>query len=75
MDKRDGCSTLRWFKEPLTKGPMKGSKLDAVKYYAMLQDYYRKRGWDQRGIPKKVTLDKLGISNVAKELKKYVELS
>jgi aldehyde:ferredoxin oxidoreductase len=66
---------MRWFREPLTKGPLKGSKLDSAKFALMLQNYYKKRGWDERGIPKKLTLDKLGISSVAKELKKYVNLS
>ena len=66
---------VRWFKEPLTKGPLKGSKLDSVKYGVMLQKYYKKRGWDQRGIPKKITLKKLGLSDVAKQLNKYVKLS
>jgi len=66
---------LRWFKEPLTKGPMKGSILDPARFDIMLQNYYKKRGWDQRGVPKKATLNKLGISNVAKELRKYVSLS
>jgi len=66
---------LRWFKEPLTQGPLKGSKLDPVKYDVMLQNYYKKRGWDGRGIPKKITLKKLGLSDVAKQLDKYVKLS
>jgi aldehyde:ferredoxin oxidoreductase len=66
---------LRWFKEPLTKGPMKGSVLDLMKYNGMLQKYYKKRGWDERGIPKKTTLKKLGLSDVAKQLDKYVKLS
>ena len=65
----------RWFKEPLTKGPLKGSKLDSVKYDIMLQRYYKKRGWDERGIPKKITLKKLGLPDVAKQLNKYVKLS
>jgi aldehyde:ferredoxin oxidoreductase len=66
---------VRWFNEPLTKGPLKGSKLDSANFAVMLQSYYKKRGWDERGIPKRTTLSKLGISNVAKELDKYVELS
>jgi aldehyde:ferredoxin oxidoreductase len=66
---------MRWFREPLTKGPLKGSKLDSAKFALMLQNYYKKRGWDERGIPKKLTLDKLGISSVAKELNKCVNLS
>jgi len=66
---------MRWFKEPLTEGPLKGSMLDLLKYDVMLKKYYRKRGWDERGIPKKTTLKKLGLSDVAKQLNKYVKLS
>jgi len=66
---------MRWFREPLTKGPVKDSTLDSAKFVIMLQNYYKKRGWDERGIPKKATLSKLGVSNVAKELNKYVKLS
>jgi len=65
----------RWFEEPLTKGPLKGAKLDRTKYDTMLQMYYRKRGWDKRGIPTKTTLNKLGLEDVAEQLKKHVKLS
>lgn len=65
----------RWFKEPLTKGSLKGSRLDRSKYSSMLQTYYKRRGWDERGIPTKKTLNGLGLDNVAKELNKYVKLS
>lgn len=64
----------RWFEEPLTKGPLKGAKLDKTKYDALLNKYYRKRGWDKRGIPTKTTLKKLGLEDVAKKLKKHVKL-
>jgi len=40
----------------------------------MLQNYYRKRGWDGRGIPKKLTLSKLGLKDVVQELRKHVKL-
>jgi len=66
---------MRWFKEPLTEGPLKGANLDFLKYSTMLKKYYRKRGWDERGIPKKTTLKKLGLPDVAKQLDKYVKLS
>ena len=66
---------VRWFKEPLTEGPIKGSKLDLVKYEGLLKKYYRKRGWDERGIPKKTTLKKLGLSDVARQLENYIRLS
>jgi len=64
----------RWFEEPLTKGAFKGAKLDRAKYDVMLQKYYERRGWDQRGIPTKTTLNKLGLGDVGKQLKKRVKL-
>ena len=65
----------RWFEEPLTKGSLKGAKLDRTKYDKMLQMYYEKRGWDERGIPRESTLANLGLGNVAKELGAHVSLS
>jgi aldehyde:ferredoxin oxidoreductase len=64
----------RWFEEPLSKGALKGAKLDRTKYDVMLQRYYKKRGWDERGIPTKTTLKRLGLEDVAKQLKKRVKL-
>ncbi|MEM1563403.1 MAG: aldehyde ferredoxin oxidoreductase family protein [Candidatus Bathyarchaeia archaeon] len=64
----------RWFEEPLTKGNLKGSKLDKAKYEVMLNMYCRKRGWDERGIPTKTTLERLGLKDVAKQLKKHIKL-
>jgi aldehyde:ferredoxin oxidoreductase len=64
----------RWFEEPLTKGALKGAKLDRTKYDVMLRMYYRKRGWDERGIPTKTTLKRLGLEDVTKKLKKHVRL-
>lgn len=65
----------RWFTEPLTRGPLKGAKLDKVKYETMLQMYYEKRGWDNRGIPTKSTLNKLGLPDVAQQLSQQVQLT
>lgn len=56
----------RWFKEPLTKGPEKGAKLDYDGYNKMLDWYYEMRGWDKNGVPTKETLEKLGLSEVTK---------
>jgi aldehyde:ferredoxin oxidoreductase len=60
----------RWFEEPITKGSLKGVALDRTKYETMLQTYYQKRGWDERGIPTKTTLKKLELEDAAKQLKK-----
>ena len=64
----------RWFDEPVKEGPFKGATLDREKYDRMLQLYYGKRGWDDRGIPTKSTLVKLGLGDVAQELGRYVRL-
>ena len=64
----------RWFDEPLTKGPYKGATLDRDRYEVMLQWYYKRRGWDRRGIPTEATLKRLGLKDVAKELKQHVQL-
>ena len=65
----------RWFDEPIKEGPFKGTTLDREKYNRMLQLYYDKRGWDDRGIPTKSTLAKLGLEDVAHELVRYVKLA
>jgi aldehyde:ferredoxin oxidoreductase len=65
----------RWHSDPLTKGPLKGVKLDKIRYEAMLQLYYKKRGWDNRGIPTKSTFRKLGLDDVANELSGHIQLS
>ena len=58
----------KWFESPLTKGPLFGAKLDPEKYRAMLEYYYKLRGWDSNGIPRKSTLSKFGLDYVAKGL-------
>jgi len=64
----------RWFKEPLTKGDLKGKHLYKDKYDDLLQSYYDKRGWDDRGIPTKETMRRLGLEKEAEELSEYTEL-
>jgi len=65
---------MRWFKEPLAEGALKGSMLDYEKYNGMLSTYYEKRGWDEQGIPKKSTLARLGLHDAAEQLEAYVKL-
>jgi aldehyde:ferredoxin oxidoreductase len=55
----------RWFEEPQPKGKMKGVKVDRQKYDQMLSWYYELRGWDQNGVPRKETLESLGLRGVA----------
>jgi len=65
----------RWFEEPLTKGPHKGAKLDKNKFEELLSGYYTERGWDERGVPRKSTFEKLGLSDVAAQLENFVKLN
>ncbi|WP_010478192.1 tungsten-containing formaldehyde ferredoxin oxidoreductase [Thermococcus zilligii] len=64
----------RWFTEGLKSGPHRGQHLDREKYDGLLSEYYRIRGWDERGIPKKETLRKLGLEEVIPELEKVTKL-
>ncbi|MFX1474209.1 MAG: aldehyde ferredoxin oxidoreductase family protein [Promethearchaeota archaeon] len=64
----------RWFKEPLTKGPLAGATLDSAGYDKLLSWYYEKRGWDKRGIPTKATLKSLELEWAIPELEKVVAL-
>jgi len=64
----------RWFKEGLKSGPHKGQHLEKEKYDTLLSEYYKLRGWDERGIPKKETLKELGLEEVIPELEKVTKL-
>ena len=55
---------LRWFREPLTRGPLKGARLDMEAYQALLDEYYRLRGWGRDGVPRRSTLSRLGLSAI-----------
>ncbi|MEM1675739.1 MAG: aldehyde ferredoxin oxidoreductase family protein [Desulfurococcaceae archaeon] len=65
---------MRWFKHPLTKGPYAGVKLDINKYNEMLDMYYQLRGWDERGVPRRETLEKLGLKETINVLDSIVGL-
>jgi aldehyde:ferredoxin oxidoreductase len=64
----------KWFKQPLTKGPLKGAHLDYEGYNRLLNYYYEIRGWDANGVPTKETLKRLGLDYVIPQLEKFVEL-
>ena len=61
ISRKDDTLPKRFVEEPLPGGPHKGQRIskEAMKY--MLDDYYRIRGWDEQGRPKKETLKRLGL--------------
>jgi len=56
------------------EGIIAGRVLEYDKYDQMLDHYYQLRAWDKRGIPKKQTMEELGLSEEAQELEDYVKL-
>ena len=60
----------KWFAQPITRGPLRGAKLDPEGYTMMLRHYYSLRGWDERGIPRRSTLERLGLGYVVPTLEK-----
>lgn len=45
--------------EPMPDGPPKGN---VVSLEEMLLEYYSLRGWDERGVPKKETMEALSLA-------------
>jgi aldehyde:ferredoxin oxidoreductase len=58
------------FYEPLPNGPYAGKTTDRAKVKSKMQTYFQTLGWDERGIPTRETLDKLGLSDVEPFMRK-----
>jgi aldehyde:ferredoxin oxidoreductase len=58
------------FYEPLPSGPYKGKTTDKQLVDEKLQAYFETLGWDDRGIPTKVTLKKLDLADLEPMMKK-----
>jgi len=61
--RKDDTLPERYFKEPTPMGlPIaKGRKIDRERFEKMLDEYYELHNWDKNGVPKKETLEKLGL--------------
>lgn len=56
----------KFFKKALKGGPTDGWKLDKSQFENGLNEYYRHSGWEEKsGIPKRVTLERLGLTLLA----------
>ncbi|HSR10856.1 MAG TPA: aldehyde ferredoxin oxidoreductase C-terminal domain-containing protein, partial [Thermodesulfobacteriota bacterium] len=61
----------RFFKEGLVGGPNNGMVVDREKFDTILDEYYAARGWNEKtGLPKKETLKRLGLDDIAEDLGK-----
>lgn len=63
--RKDDRIPERFLKEPAPAGPCKGH---VVELDEMLEEYYRLRGYDERGYPSYEKLREVGLEDVAKEL-------
>jgi aldehyde:ferredoxin oxidoreductase len=61
MSRSDDTLPKRYFDEPVPRGPARGSVVDREDFDSMLDENYRLHGWDHNGIPRKGTLERLGI--------------
>lgn len=70
LTRKDDKVPRRFLEEPVTTGPRKGKHLGAI-LPQMLDEYYESRGWNKAtGLPTRVTLERLGLKNIADELEK-----
>ena len=63
------------FYEPLPSGPYKGRTTKRKAFEEEKNEYYEAVGWNENGLPKPVTLRKLGLESVERKLKEANILS
>lgn len=53
----------RYFDEPCRRGApdVIGAHIDREKFNKMIDEYYEHHGWDEKGVPTKKTLKRLGL--------------
>lgn len=59
LSRKDDTLAKRLLEEPLPDGPAKGL---TARLEEMLDEYYRQRGWDENGVPKAETLERLALA-------------
>ena len=52
---------MRFKEEPLADGPAAGHRFTEEDIARLRADYYQVRGWDENGVPRPETLDRLGV--------------
>jgi aldehyde:ferredoxin oxidoreductase len=62
LDTKEDTLPPRIFNESFTEGPAKDIILDMNEFHKSLQEYYKLRGWDEKGIPTSDKLRELGLS-------------
>jgi aldehyde:ferredoxin oxidoreductase len=60
----------RFMEEKVPAGPAMGKVVPKETADALLDDYYAKRGWTSKGLPRRAKLEELGLGYVADELER-----
>jgi aldehyde:ferredoxin oxidoreductase len=65
LTRADDWLVDRYFNEPTPIGlPIaRGKRIDRAKFKQILDEYYELHGWDENGVPRPETLEKLGLDN------------
>jgi len=75
FSRKDDYPPERLMDEPIKSGPGFGEKLDRKNWELLLNRYYTLHGWDtEHGWPKKETLFKLGLEDIAHQLEEQGRL-
>jgi aldehyde:ferredoxin oxidoreductase len=61
VSRKDDTMPYRILEEPLPNGPAAGKVIGKENFNTMLSEFYDLREWDQNGIPKQETLQRLQI--------------
>jgi aldehyde:ferredoxin oxidoreductase len=61
LTRKDDWLPDRYFDEPCQLGPVIGATIDREKFKKMIDEYYEHHGWDENGVPRPETLQRLGI--------------
>ncbi|MDA0999389.1 MAG: aldehyde ferredoxin oxidoreductase family protein [bacterium] len=68
VTRQDDMLPHRVMHEPIPDGPHKGMYCPPDELEKMKDEYYALRGWDEQGIPRAETLEKLGLEDVADQI-------
>lgn len=74
--RKDDCLPKRMLNEPVPAGPAEGCVVKPKHLKRMIDEYYKLWGWDAKtGVPKRETLSKYGLEDIAEDLEKRGILS
>jgi aldehyde:ferredoxin oxidoreductase len=58
------AAPARFYNEPAAGGVIDGRLADRTGMRGLLEEYYRQRGWDERGLPTAETVSRMGLSEL-----------